>query len=94
MLPVYRYQIWDGKKQIGVFTSSRMLLGNHLSIPLFPAYKEPYKFFGTRDIILPLEWINTENSHNYKTFELVVVVKTKSKKQRAAIIQAGGAFYT
>lgn len=94
MMTLYLYKLWNGKKQIGVFSTYTQLEGERLVLPVFSILKEPYARSKQRkDIEFPLEWINTLNSPSLKVFELVIVVKGKSKKQKDALIKAGASFY-
>lgn len=88
MITVNRYELWNGKKVLGYYNTTSILMGSELIIHTISELKRIYgKYY--EEIKIPLTCRIIRKDATEYSVRTVLDVRKKSKRQRELIKKAG-----
>ena len=91
MITGYTYELWNGKKAIGTWTSLSPIIGKYVTFPTISELKREYgRHYETIEVPIMYRVIN-DNGVDY-IVRRCLDVRRKSKRQRELIMQRPSCF--
>jgi hypothetical protein len=86
MPTAYRYELWNGKKVVGVYTTFAPIIGEFLIVPWLSTYKAPYNKAFKEVTFKTIKCVVSDN-HVDLVLRTRIDVRKKSKQQIALLTE-------